>query len=503
FLDGFDLRAVGLSARKAALKQVMEAAPPRLKFSEHFDESGDLVLKHACRLSLEGIISKVGNAPYRSGRGRDWVKSKCSARQEVVIGGYVPSSVTKNAIGSLVMGTHDNGKLAHIGRVGTGYSQETARLLMRRLEPLRQDESPFADRLTAAQRKDVVFVRPETVAEIEFRGWTADAHLRHASFRGVREDKAAGDVVREGEMKTVEAEAEPKRTVTLTHPDRVYWPDAGVTKAGLADYYIEVWPKMAPFIVNRPLALLRCPEGVGGTCFFQKHAWRGMRKDIRIAPDPAAPDDEPNVAITDLDGLLGLVQGGVLEIHPWGATLDALEKPDMVNIDLDPGPGVSWERVIAAAHEVHARFEAIGLTGFVKTSGGKGLHVVAPVKPKTEWPQVKAAMKALADGMAKDSPSDYVSTISKAKREGKILIDYLRNGRGATAVAPYSPRARAGAPVSMPLSWEELGPDIGPAHFTIGNAIARLTGSFADPWGDFRKAEAVLKPASGSRRKSR
>lgn len=500
-LDGFDLRAVGLSARKAALKQLMEAAPPRLKFSEHFDESGDLVLKHACRLSLEGIISKVANAPYRSGRGRDWVKSKCSARQEVVIGGYVPSSVAKNAIGSLVMGTHDNGKLVHIGRVGTGYSQETARLLMRRLEQLRQDESPFADRLTATQRKDVVFVRPETVAEIEFRGWTADAHLRHASFRGVREDKAAGDVVREGEMKTVEAE--PKRTVTLTHPDRVYWPDAGVTKAGLADYYIEVWPRMAPFVVNRPLALLRCPEGVGGTCFFQKHAWRGMRKDIRIVPDPAAPDDEPNVAITDLDGLLGLVQGGVLEIHPWGATLDALEKPDMVNIDLDPGPGVSWERVIAAALEVRARFEAIGLTGFVKTSGGKGLHVVAPVKPKTEWPQVKAAMKALADGMAKDSPSDYVSTISKAKREGKILIDYLRNGRGATAVAPYSPRARAGAPVSMPLSWEELGPDIGPAHFTIGNAIARLSGSFADPWGDFRKAEAVLKPASGPRRKSR
>lgn len=500
-IDGFDLRAAGLSARKAALKQLMEGAAPRLKFSEHFDESGDLVLKHACRLSLEGIISKVANAPYRSGRGREWVKSKCSARQEVVIGGYVPSSVAKNAIGSLVMGTHDKGKLVHIGRVGTGYSQETARLLMRRLELLRQDKSPFADRLTAAQRKDVVFVKPETVAEIEFRGWTADAHLRHASFRGVREDKAATDVVREGEMNTVEAE--PKRTVTLTHPDRVYWPDAGVTKAGLADYYIEVWPRMAPFVVNRPLALLRCPEGVGGSCFFQKHAWRGMRKDIRIAPDPAAPDDEPNVAITDLDGLLGLVQGGVLEIHPWGATLDALEKPDMVNIDLDPGPGVSWERVIAAALEVRERFEAIGLTGFVKTSGGKGLHIVAPVKPKTEWPQVKAAMKALADGMAKDSPSDYVSTISKAKREGKILIDYLRNGRGATAVAPYSPRARAGAPVSMPLSWEELGPDIGPAHFTIGNAIARLSGSFADPWGDFRKAEAVLKPISSSGRKSR
>lgn len=491
-LDGFDLRGAGLKDRKTALAALMAGADGRLKFSEHFDESGDLVLRHACRLSLEGIVSKVADAPYRSGRGRDWVKSKCSARQEVVIGGYVPSSVTADAIGSLVMGTHDQGRFVHIGRVGTGYSGDVARRLLARLEPIRQDKSPFADKLTGIQRKDVVFVRPELVAEIEFRGWTADAHLRHASFRGLREDKAAGDVVRESEMKTTTPE--PKRIVNLTHPDRVYWPDAGVTKAGLADYFIDVWPRMAPFIVNRPLALLRCPEGVGGSCFFQKHAWRGMRKGILTAPDPADPEDEPNVVIRDLEGLIGLVQGGVLEIHPWGSTLDALETPDMVNIDLDPGPGVSWERVIAAAFEVRDRFEAIGLTGFVKTSGGKGLHVVAPLKPKTEWQEAKAAMKALADAMAKDSPSDYVATVSKAKRKGKILIDYLRNGRGATAVAPYSPRARAGAPVSMPLFWEELGPALGPQHFTINNAIARLSTPGQDPWADFRKAEAVLPP---------
>lgn len=493
-LDGFDLRAARLRDRKALLEGLMAGADGRLKFSEHFDESGDLVLRHACRLSLEGIVSKVADAPYRSGRGRDWVKSKCSARQEVVIGGYVPSSVTADAIGSLVMGTHDKGRLVHIGRVGTGYTEDVARRLMARLEPLRQEKSPFADKLTGLQKKDVVFVQPELVAEIEFRGWTADAHLRHASFRGLREDKAAKDVVRESEMETTTPE--PKRIVNLTHPDRVYWPDAGVTKAGLADYFIEVWPRMAPFVVNRPLALLRCPEGVGGSCFFQKHAWRGMRKDILTAPDPVEPEDEPNVVIRDLEGLIGLVQGGVLEIHPWGATLDALEKPDMVNIDLDPGPGVSWERVIEAALEVRTRFEAMGLTGFVKTSGGKGLHVVAPLKPKTQWPEAKAAMKALADAMAKDSPSDYVATVSKAKRKGKILIDYLRNGRGATAVAPYSPRARAGAPVSMPLSWDELGPAMGPQHFTITNAIARLSGPAADPWADFRKAEAVLPPVA-------
>ncbi len=496
-LDGFDLRAAGLRDRKALLEGLMAGADRRLKFSEHFDESGDLVLRHACRLSLEGIVSKVADAPYRSGRGRDWVKSKCSARQEVVIGGYVPSSVTADAIGSLVMGTHDKGRFVHIGRVGTGYTEDVARRLMARLEPLRQEKSPFADKLTGLQKKDVVFVRPELVAEIEFRGWTADAHLRHASFRGLREDKAAKDVVRESEMETTTPE--PKRIVNLTHPDRIYWPDAGVTKAGLADYFIEVWPRMAPFVVNRPLALLRCPEGVGGSCFFQKHAWRGMRKGILTAPDPAEPEDEPNVFIRDLEGLIGLVQGGVLEIHPWGATLDALEAPDMVNIDLDPGPGVSWERVIEAALEVRTRFEAMGLTGFVKTSGGKGLHVVAPLKPKTEWPEAKAAMKALADAMAKDSPSDYVATVSKAKRKGKILIDYLRNGRGATAVAPYSPRARAGAPISMPLSWDELGPAIGPQHFTINNAIARLSGPGQDPWADFRKAEAVLPPVAAKK----
>ena len=503
YLNGADLTAVPLADRKKALQGLLDGAGEALRYSEHVTDEGGLVLKHACRLSLEGIISKVSDAPYRSGRGRDWVKSKCSARQEFVVAGYVPSSVSSKAIGSLVMGYYEDGKLRHAGRVGTGYSSKVAQSLFRQLDTLRVEKSPFDEKLTAVERKDAVFVKPELVAEVEFRGWTADSHIRHAAFRGLREDKQAKDIVREGgPMKTSgeHAQQPAKRTVTLTHPDRVYWPDAGVTKEGLADYYVQVWRRMAPFVVNRPLALVRGPDGVGKQLFFQKHGWKGMNSKIRTARDPANPDEE-DVVIQDLDGLLGLVQGGTLEIHPWGSTISNWERPDMVNIDLDPGEGTTWEDVIAAAHEVRDRFDALGLTGFVKTSGGKGLHVVAPVKPKAEWPDVKAAMKALADGMAGDSPDLYVSTITKSKRKGKILIDYLRNGRGATAVAPYSTRARAGAPVSMPIAWEELTDAIGPAYFTVNNAPARLDQLTSDPWEDFRKAEAPIRTeARGKKR---
>lgn len=497
YLDGFDLRKVPLRERKEALQRLLAKAPRVLRYSEHFSESGKLVLQHACRLSLEGIVSKRADDPYRSGRGRSWVKSKCSARQELVIGGYVPSSVDERAIGSLVMGVFEDKGLRHVGRVGTGYSQAVARDLFDRLQSFRHDESPFSGKLTGLERRDVRFVAPELVAEVEFRGWTADAHLRHASFRGVREDKKANDVVREEPM--AEKTQAPKRTVPLTHPDRVYWPDAGVTKEGLADYYQAVWPRMAPFVVDRPLALLRCPEGIEGQSFFQKHSWRGMRKEIVRIKDPKDKDGDDNIGIRDLDGLIALVQGAALEIHPWGSTFSAIESPDMVIMDLDPGPGVEWQAIMDAAVEVRDRLERIGLTGFLKTSGGKGLHVVAPLDRKARWPTVKAAMKALADEMARDDPERYVSTVSKAKREGRILIDYLRNGRGATAVAPYSTRARPGAPVSMPLSWDELTPEIGPSHFTVNNALTRLDAQKNDPWADFRKAAATITSGARSR----
>ncbi|MBB4568819.1 DNA ligase D [Rhizobium leucaenae] len=492
YLDGYDLRDAPLVERKKILEKIIPSGNGKLRFSSDFDADGDLMLEHACRLSLEGIVSKRADEPYRSGRGKGWLKSKCSFRQEFVIAGYVPSSTARKAIGSLVLGIYDKDKLQHVGRVGTGFTNKVAEALYSQLEGMRADESPFDKRLNAEEARGVRFVRPELVAEIEFRTWTGDGLLRHAAFRGLREDKPATEIVRETSANTATEAELPKRTVVLTHADRIYWPDEGVTKEGLADYYTDVWKYMAPFVVQRPLALLRCPDGVNGQSFFQKHAWKGLNKNIVLIHDPKEKDEGPLVSIDDLDGLLGLVQAGSLELHPWGITIADWEHPDMIIMDLDPGPGVPWERVIEAAEETRDRMKEAGLAAFIKTSGGKGLHVVSPLKPKADWPAVKAFTKSVADQMAADSPERYVSTITKSKRQGKILVDYLRNQRGSTAVAPYSTRARPGAAVSMPLAWEELSPAIGPAYFTVNNTPNRLAALRSDPWEDFRAAAAPL-----------
>lgn len=497
YLDGYDLREAPLIERKEVLEKLVGAEPGRIRFSSHFGESGSMVLRHACRLSLEGIVSKEADAPYRSGRGKGWIKSKCSARQEFVVAGYVPSTTSDRLVGSLVLGVHEGDTLTYVGRVGTGFSQKMASELRERLDGMRIDKSPFAGRLTADESRGVRFVRPDLVAEVEFRAWTADGHLRHASFRGLREDKPAADVVREsGPAK--EAPKAPRRRVTLTHPDRIYWPDEGITKEGLADYYAEVWPKIAPFIVGRPLALLRCPGGINGQKFFQKHAWKGIAKQIGLVKDPAEPAEEAMIAINDMDGLMALVQSATLEIHPWGSTVADWDRPDTITMDLDPGEGVPWEAVIAGAVEVRQRLADAGLESFVKTSGGKGLHVVAPLTPRADWPAVKAFTKGLADAMAADAPGDYVSTITKSKRKGRILIDYLRNQRGMTAVAAYSTRARPGAAVSMPVAWEELD-QFGPDYFTVVNTPNRLAALARDPWEDFRAAARPLEANPSSR----
>jgi len=491
YLNGYDVRAAPLVERKSLLETLLRGQSGVLRFSESFDEEGALVLRHACRLSLEGVVSKLRDSPYRSGRGKDWVKSKCSDRQEFVVAGYVPSTTSAQAIGSLVLGYYDDGRLVHAGRVGTGYTVKTAEELYRRLDPMRIPSSPFAERLTADAARDVRYVRPELVAEIEFRGWTAERSLRHAAFRGLREDKPAEDVAREATDDP--APPKPRPAVKLTHPNRLYWPDVGVTKEGLANYYVEVWRLMAAFVVGRPLALVRCPSGFAGQCFFQKHAWQGLNRGIRLARDPHDASGEPILAIDDLDGLIALVQAGVLEIHPWGSSLATLEQPDMIIMDLDPAEDVAWPDVIAAAEEIRDRLGRLGLSGFVKTSGGRGLHVVAPLAPRAEWDEVKCFTKRLAEAMVADAPDCFVAIVTKSRRRGKILVDYLRNGRGATAVAPYSTRARAGAPVSMPLGWDELSPAIGPDYFTVINAPARLTRIGGDPWADFR-AHAVPLP---------
>ena len=298
------------------------------------------------------------------------------------------------------------------------------------------------------------------------------------------------------------ATVQPKPSVRLTHPDRLYWPEAGVTKGGLADYYVGVWKRMGPLVVGRPLSLLRCPGGIAKPCFFQKHAWKGMGRAIHVMPDPLSGPGEMLLSIDDLDGLMSLVQGGVLEIHLWGATLAALEQPDMITMDLDPGEGVAWRDVITAAKELRDRLATFGLASFVKTSGGKGLHVVAPLVPSVSWDRVKAFTKNMAQAMVADHSDLYVATIAKSKRRGKILIDYLRNSRGATTVAAYSTRAWAHAPVSMPLAWDELSIELGPAYFSIANTLTRLAQFGRDPWGDFHRAAVPLEERGSTRSKA-
>jgi bifunctional non-homologous end joining protein LigD len=502
YLDGEDLRGLALEERKARLGRVIPPAQEGpLRYSEHIEGEGEAMVRNACRLGLEGVISKRRDLPYRPGRGADWVKTKCTQRQEFVIAGFVPSTALKNAIGSLVLGYHRDGRLIHAGKTGTGFTADLARELWRKLNPLRRDTPAFPDKLTSEQRRGAVWVEPKLVGEVELRGWTADGLLRHAAFKGLREDKAAADVVQElpvgGAPATTQATAASKMKVgtkatgapevagvRLSHPDRILWDDQGVTKQGLAEFYEDIAPWVLPHIVNRPLALVRCPSGSGHGCFFQKHAFAGLSDLVRREMVRDEGGEEEVLYIEDLGGLVALVQAGVLEIHPWGATIADVERPDRVVIDLDPGDGVDYATIIAAAREARERLSAFGLESFVKTTGGKGLHVVFPLTPDAGWDEVKGFARDFAEAMERDSPTQYISTSGKRDRTGKIYVDYLRNGRGATAIAAFSTRARPGAPVATTLSWDELSPAIKPNHFTVENLPARLRTLRRDPWAD-------------------
>jgi bifunctional non-homologous end joining protein LigD len=327
---------------------------------------------------------------------------------------------------------------------------------------------------------------------VELRGWTSDGIVRHAVFKGLRADKEAADAVRARPAMTAKtSKTVPELPVALTHPDRVLWPAAGITKQGLAEFYAELWPWISPWIVDRPLSLVRCPGGVEDACFFQKHAWGGMSEHVHRSRDPE--EGEEILAISSLEGLLSLVQASVLELHVWGAALDNLEKPDGITFDLDPAPEVEWADIAAGAVEVRDRLKRAGLDSFAKTTGGKGLHVYAPLVPHADWAAVKEFAHRLARSMAADSPGRYLATASKEARRGRIFVDYLRNGRGATAVAAYSTRARSEATVSTPLDWTELGPDMRSGRFTVGNLMNRLA-HVPDPWKEVRKRARRLPP---------
>jgi len=392
-------------------------------------------------------------------------------------------------VGSLVLGARAKGRLVYAGRVGSGFTSAVAEDLWRRLEDLRIPAPALESPPPPEVRRNVRWTKPLLVAQVEIRGWTPDGIVRHAVFKGLRLDKQPGEVALERPRAKARSRAAAPAAVALTHPDRVLWPDAGVTKQGLADFYSEIWPTIAPHIVDRPLALVRCPGGVAEGCFFQKHAWAGIAEHVRRSRDPE--DGEELLSIASLDGLLALVQASVLEIHVWGARLDAIETPDGITFDLDPAPEVAWSEVVEAAREVRERLQDSGLVSFVKTTGGKGLHVYAPLQPHAGWAAVKDFAHRLATAMANDSPQRYLATASKAARRRRVFIDYLRNGRGATAVAAYSTRARTGAPVSTPIAWDELGSEMRPDRFTVSNLLNRLA-VVDDPWRDARKAARRL-----------
>jgi bifunctional non-homologous end joining protein LigD len=498
-LDGTNLADLPLSRRKDALARLLRRQPDPLHYSESLTERGTTLLRHACKLGLEGIVSKIADAPYRSGRGHDWLKTKCSERQEFVVAGVVPSTADPQAVGALVLGFYDDGKLHYAGRTGTGFTQDIARRLFHKLMAFRSNEVPF-ETIPAEERgvRKPVWVKPAMVVDVDFRGWTHGDRVRQASFQGIREDKSAKEVVRERAIAATSRAPAVKRGslakndtvagVHLTHPDRIYWDDANVTKRDLAEYYVKVWKWMRPHVVGRPIALLRCPVGIDGQCFFQKHARSGIPVEhLHLVPEKG----NQIIAVNDLAGIIALVQGGVLEIHTRGTTVDDRERADRLVFDLDPGPGTSWDDVAEAARDVRARLSKLKLKSFLKTSGGKGLHVVLPVKP-TPWNEAKTFAQIIAASMAAESPERYIATATKSGRSKRIFVDYLRNSREATAVAPYSTRARPGAPVSVPIDWSELGGLKSAGQYTVLNLMQRLSHQRKDPWAGIARIKQTL-----------
>ncbi|HET9923855.1 MAG TPA: DNA ligase D [Methylomirabilota bacterium] len=505
FLDGRDLRLEPLLARKKELARLLEGRRGALRYSEHFDEPGQKVYERACRMALEGIVSKRKQAPYTAGRGQAWLKVKCVARQEFVIGGYTDPEGARVEFGSLLLGVHEpDGRLVYAGRVGTGFSRATLAALGKRLRKLGQRGSPFAADGPRPPMRGAHWVKPVLVAEVAFTEWTRDGLLRHPAFEGLREDKPAAAVVRERARAPKPAPAKRRiqggsdtgaavAGVRLTHPERVLYPDQAITKLALARYYEAVADWILPHVADRPLSLVRCPEGQPGPCFYQKHAGPGVPKEVkRVRIRESGGGTASYLYLDDLAGVVALTQIGVLEIHTWGAQVARLDRPDRLLLDLDPAPGLPWTRVVEAAQEIHALLADLDLVAFVKTTGGKGLHVVVPLRPEAGWDALRALGEGIGAELARRAPDRYTINPLKAARRGRIFVDYLRNVRGATAVAAYSTRARPGAPVSTPLGWSELAGKTRPGDFTVETVPKRLASLRRDPWADFFSVDQAI-----------
>ncbi len=521
-LQGVDLRRAPLVDRKQGLAELLAKLPKsgRLRLSEHVTGDGARLMSRACKLGLEGVISKRADSQYHAGRHQDWLKIKCGHRQEVVIGGFTEARSGPRRLGALLIGVYDDdGQFLYSGKVGTGFDHAAAAELRTRLDALAAARSPFLKTPPGFARSK--FVRPELVAEIEYTEWTSDHRLRHPVFVALREDKRARDVHREQPQpveeppvkkttkkatKKTATKKTPKVTakkpgsvevlgVALTHPDRVVYPDDGFTKQDVALYYESVAEWVLPWIESRGLSVVRCPDGVSTDpkkCFFQKHLHYALPPGLLTAELDTT--HEPFLYIKQAKGLVALTQVGVLELHAWGSTIAHPNDPDRMIFDLDPGPGVPWQRIKDTAAAMRTRLEDLGLTSFLKTTGGKGLHLVVPLtRGRQTWDDVKEFSHAIAREFAAAAPALFTATASKAGRNGKIYIDYLRNSRGATAIAPYSTRARPGAPVAVPLRWDELAALASPNKYTIKTLARRLSSLKEDPWADLPRTRQSLR----------
>lgn len=503
-----DLRALPLRDRKARLQTLMAKANAgdRLRYVEHFETGGDAVLSSACRMHLEGIISKRLDTPYSSGRSDLWVKSKCRGGQEVVIAGW--TSEGANPFRSLIAGVYRDSKLVHVGRIGTGFGRDKVEKILPVLQKLETETSPFSGPGAPRKAAGVHWVKPQLVAEVEFGGWTSEGNLRQAAFKGFREDKPAVEVVAETPepVEAVEALPAKPRTggdvvmgVKLSNPDKVLWPavdgEPQVTKRELAAYYEAVADHLMPHIKGRPCSIVRSPDGIEGQSFFQRHVGKGMSAlvtGVQVWNDP-----KPYLQLDRPEALAAMAQTGALELHPWNCLPFEPQVPGRLVFDLDPGPSVAFEAVIEGAQEIRKRLEALGMEAFCKTTGGKGLHVVTPLarekKPLT-WPEAKGFARDLCAAIAADRPDRYLVTMSKAKREGRIFLDYLRNDRLSTAVAPLSPRARPGAPVSWMVAWKEVKKGLNPKAYTIRTAPGLLKKK-PEAWAGYDDAARSVRAA--------
>lgn len=533
YLNGQSLIERPLEERKAILKELLESleSDEVIRYSDHVEGQGEKFQQQACRLHLEGMISKRRNQPYRAGRGLDWVKVKCLQTNEYVIGGFTDPKGARTGLGALLVGFHDaRGGLHYAGKVGTGFNEQVLLDLSGQLTKLEQSKSPFVDlQQTTGDARGAHWVKPQLVGQFKYGSRTRDGRLRHASFQGLREDKTAQDV-KQDEPVSVEAairgDRDSKKTtrskpsksktsgkrspsrasqmakqpddaphydptsesfagVRLTHPDKVLYVDDQITKLDIARYYHEVAPWILPHLQHRPVVLVRCPDGQAKECFYQKHPGAGTPDTLRKIPIQEKQKREHYLVIDNVDGLISLAQIGALELHAWGSREDKLELPDRLIFDLDPAPEVAWKQVIESARQVREFLAELGLECFLKTTGGKGLHLVIPIARRLEWESAKAFCRTVADALAQAAPDQFTANMAKKARTDKIFVDYLRNDRGATAVVPYSTRSRPGAPVSMPIAWDELTPEMRSDSFTIQNALRRLTALRSDPWAEF------------------